>query len=91
MKARMVVDQFGRDEQRHAPTCPAGRPGHVSGPHRRAGRVQIGANNVNVGQITFTGTNTYTGGTFIGDNELILGDNANARLRDDRRQRDVRQ
>ena len=36
--------------------------------------MQIGANNVNVGVITFTGTNTYTGGTFIGDNELVLGD-----------------
>jgi fibronectin-binding autotransporter adhesin len=48
------------------------------GPIVGTGRVQIGANNVNVGQITFTGTNTYTGGTFIGDNELILGDAANA-------------
>jgi fibronectin-binding autotransporter adhesin len=41
-----------------------------------AGRVQIGANNVNVGVITFTGTNTYSGGTFIGDNTLVLGDNS---------------
>jgi fibronectin-binding autotransporter adhesin len=39
-----------------------------------AGRVQIGANNVNVGVMTLTGTNTYTGGTFIGDNTLVLGD-----------------
>jgi autotransporter-associated beta strand protein len=39
-----------------------------------AGRVQIGANNNNAGTITLTGTNTYTGGTFIGDNQLILGD-----------------
>ena len=38
--------------------------GHIVG----TGRVQIGANNVNVGVITLTGTNTYTGGTFIGDN-----------------------
>lgn len=43
-----------------------------------AGRVQIGANNVNVGTITLTGTNTYTGGTFIGDNTLILGDGTTA-------------
>jgi autotransporter-associated beta strand protein len=41
------------------------------------GRVQIGANNQNVGQVTFTGTNTYFGGTFIGGNELILGNNSN--------------
>jgi autotransporter-associated beta strand protein len=39
-----------------------------------AGRVQIGANNQNVGSVTFTGTNTYGGGTFIGGNTLILGD-----------------
>ena len=39
-----------------------------------AGSVQIGANNVNVGVITLTGTNTYHGGTFIGDNQLVLGD-----------------
>jgi fibronectin-binding autotransporter adhesin len=39
-----------------------------------AGRVQIGANNVNVGVITLTGTNTYIGGTFIGGNTLVLGD-----------------
>jgi fibronectin-binding autotransporter adhesin len=39
-----------------------------------SGRVQMGANNFNAGSMTFTGTNTYTGGTFIGDNELIFGD-----------------
>jgi fibronectin-binding autotransporter adhesin len=44
------------------------------GPIVGTGNVQIGANNVNVGTITLTGTNTYTGGTFIGDNTLILGD-----------------
>ena len=49
-------------------------PSSYPGPIRGTGRVQIGANNVNVGVITFTGTNTYTGGTFIGDNELVLGD-----------------
>jgi autotransporter-associated beta strand protein len=48
------------------------------GPIVGTGRVQIGANNVNVGVITFTGTNTYTGGTFIGDNQLVLGDNGSA-------------
>lgn len=44
------------------------------GPIVGTGNVQIGANNVNVGSITLTGSNTYTGGTFIGDNTLILGD-----------------
>jgi autotransporter-associated beta strand protein len=39
-----------------------------------SGRVQIGANNVNVGTMTLSGSNSYTGGTFIGDNQLILGD-----------------
>ena len=45
-----------------------------AGPIVGSGRVQIGANNVNVGVITLTGTNTYTGGTFIGDNAIIFGD-----------------
>jgi autotransporter-associated beta strand protein len=48
-----------------------------SGPIFGSGRVQVGANNVNVGQVVLLGTNTYTGGTFIGGNELILGDGAN--------------
>lgn len=39
-----------------------------------SGRVQIGANNNNVGLITLSGTNSYTGGTFIGGNTLVLGD-----------------
>ena len=39
-----------------------------------AGRVQIGANNFNAGIMTLTGTNTYNGGTFIGCNQLVLGD-----------------
>ncbi|HEX3359002.1 MAG TPA: autotransporter-associated beta strand repeat-containing protein [Tepidisphaeraceae bacterium] len=47
------------------------------GPISGSGRVQIGANNVNVGVVTLTGTNTYTGNTFIGDNQLLLGDNLN--------------
>ena len=34
----------------------------------------MGANNFNPGSMTLTGTNTYTGGTFIGCNELIFGD-----------------
>jgi fibronectin-binding autotransporter adhesin len=46
------------------------------GPIVGTGKVQIGANNVNVGTITLLGTNTYSGGTFIGDNTLILGDNS---------------
>ena len=30
----------------------------------------------NNGDVTLTGSNSYTGGTFIGDNNLILGDNS---------------
>jgi autotransporter-associated beta strand protein len=48
-----------------------------AGPITGSGRVQIGANNVNFGVITLTGTNTYTGGTFIGGNTLVLGDGIN--------------
>jgi autotransporter-associated beta strand protein len=48
-----------------------------AGPIVGTGKVQIGANNVNVGVMTFTGTNSYTGGTFIGDNTLVLGDGIN--------------
>jgi autotransporter-associated beta strand protein len=48
-----------------------------AGPIVGSGKVQIGANNVNVGVMTLTGTNTYTGGTFIGDNTLVLGDGIN--------------
>jgi autotransporter-associated beta strand protein len=44
------------------------------GPIVGTGKVQIGANNLNVGVITLTGTNTYLGGTFIGDNQLVLGE-----------------
>jgi fibronectin-binding autotransporter adhesin len=39
-----------------------------------SGRVRMGANNFNAGSVNLTGTNTYTGGTFIGCNELIFGD-----------------
>jgi autotransporter-associated beta strand protein len=45
-----------------------------TGPIVGSGRVQIGANNPNVGVMTLSGTNTYTGNTFIGDNQLVLGD-----------------
>jgi fibronectin-binding autotransporter adhesin len=48
------------------------------GPIVGSGKLQIGANNPNVGIITLTGTNTYSGGTFIGDNQLTLGDGATA-------------
>src|SRR5204863_3285960 len=47
------------------------------GPIVGSGRVQIGANAVNTGVVTLTGSNSYTGGTFIGGNTLMLGDNAN--------------
>jgi len=45
-----------------------------SGPIVGTGKLQIGANNVNVGTITLTGSNTFTGGIMIGGNTLILGD-----------------
>jgi fibronectin-binding autotransporter adhesin len=41
-----------------------------------SGRVRMGANNFNAGSVTLHGSNTYTGGTFIGCNELIFGDGA---------------
>lgn len=43
------------------------------------GKVQIGANNITFdsGEIVLAGTNSYTGGTFIGGNWLTLGDGAN--------------
>jgi autotransporter-associated beta strand protein len=49
-----------------------------TGPIFGSGRVQIGANNGNVGVMTLSGSNSYTGGTFIGGNTLILGDGATA-------------
>ncbi len=45
-----------------------------AGPIVGSGKVQIGANNVNVGLMTLSGSNSYTGGTFIGGNQLVLGD-----------------
>lgn len=43
------------------------------------GKLQVGANNItfDAGEIVLAGTNTYTGGTFIGGNWLTLGDGAN--------------
>ena len=38
------------------------------------GKLLEDANNNNAGDVTLTGTNTYTGGTFIANNTLILGD-----------------
>lgn len=49
------------------------------GPIVGTGRVQIGANAVIGSVTTLTGTNTYTGGTFIGGNELVLGDGSTPR------------
>jgi autotransporter-associated beta strand protein len=49
-----------------------------NGPIVGSGRVQAGANNVNVGVMILGGTNSYSGGTFIGGNELRLGDNFTA-------------
>ncbi|HEX5221305.1 MAG TPA: autotransporter-associated beta strand repeat-containing protein [Verrucomicrobiae bacterium] len=41
------------------------------------GRVVKDVNNDNVGDVTFTGTNTYTGGTWIAGGGVILGDSVN--------------
>lgn len=48
-----------------------------AGPIVGSGQLQVGANNFNAGDVTLTGTNSYTGGTFIGDNTLVLGDGVN--------------
>ncbi len=45
-----------------------------AGPVVGTGRILVDANNVNVGDVTLTGTNTYTGGTIIANNTLVLGD-----------------
>jgi autotransporter-associated beta strand protein len=45
-----------------------------SGPITGSGSVLVDANNFNAGDVTLTGDNNYTGGTFIGDNGLIVGD-----------------
>ena len=45
-----------------------------AGPISGSGKVVMDANNFNPGDATLTGNNTYTGGTFIGDNGLIVGD-----------------
>ncbi len=42
------------------------------------GSVTKEANNDNFGDVTFTGTNTYTGGTFIRAGAIILGDGTTA-------------
>jgi fibronectin-binding autotransporter adhesin len=45
-----------------------------------SGKVQMGANNAafDAGEIVLAGTNTYTGGTYIGGNHLVFGDAATA-------------
>jgi fibronectin-binding autotransporter adhesin len=47
-----------------------------AGPVVGSGQVLVDANNVNNGDVTLSGTNTYTGGTFIANNILVLGDGA---------------
>ncbi|HSY17421.1 MAG TPA: autotransporter-associated beta strand repeat-containing protein, partial [Candidatus Acidoferrales bacterium] len=47
-----------------------------SGPITGSGRVLVDANNFNPGDVTLTGESTYTGGTVIADNGLIVGDGA---------------
>lgn len=39
-----------------------------------SGKVVVDANNVNAGDVTLASNCAYTGGTFIGDNGLIVGD-----------------
>ncbi len=48
-----------------------------TGPIVGSGSVQNNANNFNAGNVNLTGINTYTGGTYIGDNILTFGDNIN--------------
>jgi autotransporter-associated beta strand protein len=43
-----------------------------------SGRVEMGANNANPGTVVLAGTNTYTGGTYIGDARLQFGDGSTA-------------
>ena len=45
-------------------------PGPITG----SGKVVVDANNFNAGDMTLSGNCDYTGGTFIGDNALIVGD-----------------
>ena len=47
-----------------------------AGPIVGTGVLLVDANNVNNGDVTLTGTNTYTGGTIIANNILVLGDGA---------------
>lgn len=49
-----------------------------AGPITGTGSVLVDANNFNAGDVTLTGDCNYTGGTFIGDNGLIIGDGGNA-------------
>ncbi|MGA2852726.1 MAG: autotransporter-associated beta strand repeat-containing protein [Verrucomicrobiota bacterium] len=44
-----------------------------SNPVTGSGRVWVDANNVNAGDVTLAGSCNYTGGTFIGDNGLKVG------------------
>ncbi len=45
-----------------------------TGPITGSGSVLVDANNFNPGDVTLTGNCDYTGGTFIGDNGLVVGD-----------------
>ena len=45
------------------------------GPIVGPGKVFIGANNNNAGSMILSGQNTYSGGTYIGDNEIVFGNN----------------
>lgn len=45
-----------------------------AGPITGTGKVLVDANNFNPGDVTLTGNCDYTGGTFIGDNGIIVGD-----------------
>jgi fibronectin-binding autotransporter adhesin len=45
-----------------------------AGPIVGSGRVLVDANNFNPGDVTLTADSTYTGGTIIGNNGLVIGD-----------------
>ncbi len=47
-----------------------------NGPIVGTGKLLKGLNNFNPGDVTLTGTNSYTGGTFIGGGTIIFGDGA---------------
>ena len=80
-------------QQRHAQTGPPGhrRVRHYANNIVGTGRVVKDVNNVNPGDVTLTGTNTYTGGTFIGGGGTCPRRWHHPQRRLDRRQRRLHQ